>query len=361
MAGSASSGGTGTLNVWGVLVLGPDAAAVTPAGEGSAASEAISATTDAVESASGEGRTAGLDDARQFLTDAREADSYGAYARAVTAAENALAAADAATEVPTVGIDTAHNQPDAGHSYDYFAEFRDAFLEPVEFTEVTGWSDAVLDELEVLVVPPTYEHQGGDFGFTDAEADLLEEFVSSGGGVAFLAQGGIARDHTVVTERFDVEFEPGPVRQPGEWGSDYRRRGSHALTRTVLRVGGGSPSAVVDPPDDATVLLEYPRDADLWRELCGDRERQDCDADAAGEPASVLLDRGNGTCWPTGACDTRNPRRGCRISKRRGPTDCPSCGTESYTWPTGQRERQDRSNVPTGTTTVRSVPRNFGG
>lgn len=307
-----------SLDVWGVLVLGPDKAVVSLAGEGSAAGETISAAESAVEGASGERRTAGLDYARQFLTYAREADSYGAHARAQSAAGDALDAAEAATEVPTVGIDTGHGQPDAGHPYDFFTEFRDAFLDPVEFTEVTEWTEATFDELEVLVVPPTYEHQGGAFEFTDAEADLLGEFVAEGGGVLFLARGGIAHDHTVVTEQFDLAFKRGPVRhiptaadtQSSIWGSTLRTAEPHRLNRTVLRTGAEDPSAVVNPPADATVLLEYPEDAEVWRELCGDNERQDCDADAAGEPFSVLLNHEKGTVIAHGSVRHSKPHSG---------------------------------------------------
>lgn len=290
-----------TVEVWGVLVIGPDETAVSLAGDGSDAEDAISEATSAVERARAESRTAGLDDAEQFLTYAREARFYGAYARAESAANDALESAAAATQPPMIGIDTGHNQPGAGHSYDSFSDFRDAFIEPVTFTEVTEWTEASLADLEVLMVPPTYEHEGGPFGFTPDEADLLGEFVESGGGVLFIAQGGVASDHAVVSDQFGIGFKPGAVRRPGSWGSEELHRGDlHEINQTVLNIGGASPSAVVEAPDDGMGLLEYPETADLWRELCGDMGRQECDEDAAGEPFAVLLDHGSGTVMAHG-------------------------------------------------------------
>lgn len=284
------------LAVWGVVVLGPDADAVTPAGRESDATAAIDRTRSAIERADGEDRSEPLDDARRFLSYAETGARYGAYDRAATAAENALDTAQAATGRTTVGIDVAHNQPDVGYQFANLERFRETFVRDVEFVPVEEWSQRRFEAIDVLLVPPTRSYEGYNYEFTDREAELAGRFVEGGGGLLFFGGSGVPGDHQTLLDQFDIGFADGVVRNPDGFGADRApRREAHQISQTTLELGRTGATSVVDAPDDATVLYEFPESADIWRDVCGDEARQDCDIDAAGAPFSVVVERGQGT------------------------------------------------------------------
>lgn len=284
------------LDVWGVVVFGPDARAVSISGKESEATKAITAAKEAISTAEADSRTKGLDDARQFLSYAETGMDYDAFDRTETAARKAVKTARAAKSVPTIGIDVAHNQPAVEKGYDSLASFRDQFVRDVEFVAVEDWTKAVFDELDVLIVTPTHQFEGYQFGFTEQEVSLASDFVTQGGGLLFIGSNGLPDDTSMLLGEFDFGFKPGIVRNADGFGTTHAtRRETNVINQTTQLLESTGPSYAIDPPEDATVLYEYGPTPDSYRDTCDYSKDSSCEPDAAGEPFSAIATRGKGT------------------------------------------------------------------
>lgn len=284
------------LDVWGVLVFGKDSQAVSLSGEKGPAAESIDTAKAEIAAAESEGRTEGIDDARQFESYAETGMHYGAYERANTAAKKASETAKAAIHVPVIGIDNAHNQPAVEKGFDSLVPFQENFIRDVEFVAVDEWNEETFEELDILMVRPTQSFEDHNFGFTEAEAKLAGDFVNSGGGLLFIGSHGVPDDYRLLLDQFDVGFKSGTIKNPDGYGSHFApRRETHVINQTTPTIGGTGPSYAIDPPDEATVLYEYPTGEGIWRSNCESTADEPCGPDAGGEPLSALFTHGNGT------------------------------------------------------------------
>lgn len=239
------------FGTWGVVVFGSNAGSVGAGGQRSLADDALRHASTVIESAFGRGRHFGLEDARQLHRRAGEALFYGTEWLAQLIASQAVTVARRATRPPVIGIDTAHGQSAAGHPPARFAGLSDRLPPGVRTVRVTEWTPEVLDGLDGLVVPPPLP----DAGFTTGEADVLEAFVTAGGGVLVLGDAGVDAAFASVLSRFDVEFNGRTLRaKPPADRWTVTRRHVDRIDRTVGRISGTGGTTVTLPTGARTLF-----------------------------------------------------------------------------------------------------------
>lgn len=281
---------------WGFVVFVGDPSHLSGAVSEAEASERVSAARQRLEAARESGRNWSLPfvNAEVHADSAEMALEYGAYDQAEQAAREAISDLERTYPQPTIGIDQVHGQPGSQEAESPFSWLEDAFPR-YQFSLLTDWSQGALEEVDVLFIPPALAFKGERHGFTEAEVDRIESFVSNGGSLLILARGGVAEDIDVLTRRFGYEYQGQPIVYPDDEDRHVDTIDRlHELTQSVSDFYAQFGTPIESYPDDATVLASVPEDSSAWLHEENLDSRDEGEASAAGAPIYSVSTHGSG-------------------------------------------------------------------
>lgn len=317
------------LQLWGLLVLGPDDAL--ERGDRGAAERAIDDASSAVSAARADGRDhLGLDRARAELENAEVAANHGSFGLAAEAAARAAAEAEAAAR-PVVGIDQAHGQATGDYAWDAFQPLRARF-DRYGYRAVAEWSVAALSGVDLLVVPMS---TGASNEFSADELEAIEAYVAAGGQVLILGNPEVAEATAELAGRFGLGFDGDPIVQlepvfgkvaeedNPPWEFDARSRPS-TLTQYAISFRGAHATPVTASGEHAEPLAVVHESTDAFVNRSGPQnERSGDDEPAAGLPILAATPAGDGFVAALGMADVfLDPTQGDN-GERTGPLDDP--------------------------------------
>lgn len=319
------------LDVYGILILGPDSSALSE-GDRTAAEDAVARAEDAIATARDGGRThLGLTRAKAELENARVALDRESYAVAETAANRAREEASSAIEPPVIGYDTGHGQPVGDEDWASYEKLRRRF-DRYTYREVATWSAETLSELDLLLIPPTEQ---GSYEFSTTERDRLHAYLEAGGRVVVLGRPGMAEDISTLTDRYGFGFDGDPIVQldpvfTKAAGEDVVPRQFDArtvpstLTQYAIsfRTINATPVTIADDAVEELGFVHEQSSAYVNRSGPED-ERSDDDVSAEGRPLIAARAIGDGYIAAVGTTDHfAAPTQG-EDGGRGGPQDDP--------------------------------------
>jgi len=286
------------LTDWGFVVLARSESELVPREDESAAKETVRTLREEIISA----RENGYDWSPTFtiaetrLNEATKALDADAYSQALSAAKKGISAAEKLDrQQPVVGIDLSHGQS-AGFSRENSFEHLKTNIAYPEYRMIDSWSNDILTELDILIIPPALTYRGERHEFTQTEIDEISRFVENGGSIVILARGGVAPDMASLTSEFGYAFDRRPIKFPSDARPVAPTAGDHELIQAVPEMSVRLGTTIVDMPDDATTLASMPEDNEAWfHEERPIDERNENEEDVPADPIYAISTHGSGT------------------------------------------------------------------
>lgn len=287
---------------WGFLLLSDSEDAVIESGDQNVAESSIETAQQLVNEARNDDRTAGLVEAEAELHRAEVAADYGRYELAVQKAEEAAKSAELSSERPNIGIDGAHGQTDdQGYVLEEYYNDVSENYEEYNVSIIENWSESIFNTIDTLVIPPVQNRQ---YGFSDEEITLVDEFVASGGNLVIPGKVGLGEDINDITSIFGFTFDRAELgweemeNEDEIFGPEMRDKITVSVERSELTLmvpNLSNPDTVLDVVGDGTVFARIPEDSDAWINREGHiNERNPADEPAAGKPVGLIASHGQG-------------------------------------------------------------------
>lgn len=166
---------------------------------------------------------------------------------------------------PRIAIDQAHGQPESQSGEISAVSAMQSHFEFPEYKVIKSWSGDVLEDVDVLLVPPALGFKDANYGYTPEELDQIEAFVANGGSLAVFARGGVASDIDDLTTRFGYRFQHHPIYFPTEeypYAEVFKSR--HELTRLVPKLAAEWGASIERTPEHSIELAKLPSDTPAW-------------------------------------------------------------------------------------------------
>jgi PGF-CTERM protein len=281
------------LTDWGFVVLAPSESALIDTHVKSDAEEKVASLRNQIENTrqSGHDWSPTFTVAETHLEEATTALDAEAYTEALSAAEKGVSAASELTrQQPIVGIDLSHGQE--FESANPFEDLKAEISYP-DYRMIDSWSNDLIDELDILVIPPALTWRGNEHNFQQEEIDTITEFVEDGGSLVILARGGVAPDMEMLTSEFGYAFDGRGLQFPGGSSPAAPVVTDHELTQAVSKIYAQWAATITELPENATPLASLPEDNNATFD--SDEEGDESGGGVPSEPIYAVSEHGDGT------------------------------------------------------------------
>jgi hypothetical protein len=284
------------LTDWGFVVLARSADELVNGDAEAEAREQTEAARSELAAASEDGRdwADAFVSAEEYHAAAETALEANAYGQALDAAQTANEKLAEAHRQPVVGIDMGHGQEESLDN-DPFAPLRNTFSQ-YDYRMLESWDENTLNELDILIVPPTLAFRGARYRYFEEEVAMVESFVENGGSLLVLARGGIDDGIDSLTEPFGFQFEGRPVVFDERPNSRVEPTSpNHLLTHAISEIKFTLGTPIAERPSESTVLASLPEDSEAWfHQEEPLQSRSDGEESAAGSEMYVTATHGDG-------------------------------------------------------------------
>ena len=285
------------LQEWGFVLLGPSSSEWESQVSEKQAQNAINRAESAIHSAQSESRdwSTSFTKAKISLDLATTFAEWDTFKQAEEAAKRSQKLAKSSYSRPKVGIDQAHGQPTSQVKDEPFTHL-DSSLGQYSYQIISDWEEIDISELDILLIPPAVKFKVNEYGFSSGELDQIERFVKNGGSLGIFARGEVATDISALVNRFGFEYRGpsvlAPNKRPIKVSPSHR---FHELTQGIDHVDGKLGTPIEKMPDNATVLIEYPEDPEIWiHERNPFYSRNESEPTGAGKPLYAIAPYNNG-------------------------------------------------------------------
>jgi hypothetical protein len=252
---------------WGFVTLAPSEAALVDGGVKSEANSKVETARNRVNEAQERGKdwSSSFAVAEAKMESAETALEFDAYRNAKRTAEEAISAVEKTSRRPVVAIDQSHGQTFR------FSEDEGAIpnipehFEFPEYTVIRSWEEGVLEDVDVLLIPPAYQFRGNSYDFSYRSVTEIESFVADGGGLAVFARGGVDSGIDDLTLEFDFLFNKSSIVFPeGHPQTAETTDTDHPLIQGVPELEAAWSTPIQSMPDTATELTTLPETTEAW-------------------------------------------------------------------------------------------------